>query len=341
MKRVVVIGGGTGVFSVLSGLKHFPYELHAIVSMADDGGSTGVLREEFGMLPPGDIRRALVALSDADNKILSELFNFRFAEDSSLKGHSLGNLLLTALEKITGSFQTAIREAVKILNVKGDVIPVTLESTRLYAQLENGKVIKGETNIDIPKHDGRLKIKRIFLKPAVKSNPDAIAAIKKADFIILGPGDLYTSILPNLVVGDIAKAIVSSSAKKIYIVNIMNKFGETFGFSASDFLRVIQEHLGRKAIDYCVVNTEKAKRELLARYQKEKDDFVPYDKSNFRKDIFNREIKNVFSARLLREGEFLRHDPEKLARLLARIIEGRIDGQDKRKTYSKINKKKS
>lgn len=316
MKNVAVIGGGTGVFSVLSGLKFYPYNLYAIVSMADDGGSTGVLREEFGTLPPGDIRRALIALSDADNKILSELFNYRFSESSSLKGHSLGNLLLTALEKITGNFKNAVYEATKILNVKGSVMPVTLESARLCAELEDGRIIKGETNIDIPKHDGKLKIKTIFLVPEVSANKDALAAIENADFIILGPGDLYTSILPNLIVGGIAKAILKSKAKKIYIVNIMNKFGETYGFLASDFLSAIEKFVGADAVDYCVVNVEKADKSLLEKYKKEKDDFVFFDKDNFK----NRKVK-VFTGKLLRGGEFLRHDPEKLAKLLAKIID--------------------
>jgi len=155
-----VIGGGTGVFTVLSGLKEYEYELSAIVTMADDGGSTGILREEFGVLPPGDIRRALVALSSSDNKIVSDLFNYRFDSNSSLHGHSLGNLLLTALEKITGNINLALKEAVTILNVKGEVVPVTLEKTKLNAELEDGKVIEGESNIDIPKHDPRLKIKK-------------------------------------------------------------------------------------------------------------------------------------------------------------------------------------
>ena len=207
MKKVVVIGGGTGVFTVLSGLKKYDYALSAIVTMADDGGSTGVLREEFGMLPPGDVRRALVALSASDNKVMSELFNFRFEKESSLKGHSLGNLLLTALEKITGSFSDALKEAVNILNVKGEVIPVTLERTKLHAELENGAIIEGESNIDIPKHDPHLKIINEYLNPKAKANPDAVRAIKEADFVIIGPGDLFTSLIPNLLVDGIPEAI--------------------------------------------------------------------------------------------------------------------------------------
>jgi len=321
MKKVVVIGGGTGVFTVLSGLKIYPYKLSAIVSMADDGGSTGTLREEFGILPPGDIRRALIALSDANNKTLSELFNFRFEEGSSLKGHSLGNLLITALERITGNFRDAIKEATKILNVKGDVVPVTLEATHLYAELENGEVIEGETNIDIPKHDGKLHIKKLFLHPKVIANPDAVATIRKADIIILGPGDLYTSILPNLLVDGITGAIVSSKAQKICVVNIMTKLGETYGFCASDFLRTLETYLGKNIVNYCVVNIQRPNKDLLLKYQREKDDFVRFDKNNFK----NSRVK-IITGNFLRRGTFLRHDPTKLAESLSKIINQRRIG---------------
>lgn len=314
MKNVVVIGGGTGIFSVLAGLKEYPYKLHAVVSMADDGGSTGALREEFGILPPGDIRRVLVALSSSNNKILSELFNYRFSEGKTLKGHTLGNLLLTALERITGSFEEALFEATKILNVKGDVIPVSLSLTRLCAELEDGRIIEGETNIDIPKHDGTLRIKRIFLKPHVDANRRAIGAIKQAHAIILGPGDLYTSILPNLIVKGIAQAVISSKAKKIFIVNIMTKFGETNGFSASNFLSQVEYYLRHGIIDYCVVNTEKPNKKLLEKYEKDKDEPVVFDKENFKRGV------KVVTGNMLRKDVFLRHDPPKLAKVLSKII---------------------
>lgn len=314
-KKVVVIGGGTGVFSVLTGLKKYPYSLSAVVSMSDDGGSTGVLREEFGTLPPGDIRRALVALSATDNKIVSELFNYRFKSKGSLSGHSLGNLLLTALEKITGSFDQAVREAVKILNVEGQVIPVTLKPTSLYAELENGKVITGETNIDIPKHDGSTKIKRVFLKPLVSANKEALDAIKSADVVILGPGDLYTSILPNLITKDMVEAINSTSARVVYIVNIMTKYGETYGFKAADFVSVMEEHLGKGVIDYCVINTEMPTGAILERYGKDKEEPVLYDGKSLEGKI------NVITGEFLRKGKYLRHNPQKLAKALSKIIE--------------------
>ena len=319
MKRVVIIGGGTGVFTVLSGLKYYPYHLSAIVSMADDGGSTGVLREEFGILPPGDIRRVLVALSSSDNKIVSELFNYRFREGTLLKGHSLGNLLLTALERITGSFDQAVKEAVRILNVKGEVIPVTLTNTRLCAELENGKIIVGETNIDIPKHNGTLRIKRLFLKPPVAANDDAKRAIADADVLILGPGDLYTSILPNLLAEGMIVSIQKAPAKVIYVVNIMTKFGETSGFVASDFVQAMEGYLGKNVIDYSIVNIERPKGKVLERYKKERDEFVRFDK----KFLQSNGMK-VIGGRFLRRGQFLRHDARKLAKTLARVIEGRM-----------------
>ncbi|MGE5042434.1 MAG: gluconeogenesis factor YvcK family protein [Candidatus Levyibacteriota bacterium] len=315
-KNVVVIGGGTGVFTVLTGLKKYPYNLSAIVSMADDGGSTGLLREEFGTLPPGDIRRALVALSHTDNKIISDLFNYRFKSKGVLSGHSLGNLLLTALEKITGSFDQAVKEAVKILNVEGQVIPVTLKPTFLHAELEDGEIIVGETNIDIPKHDGSVPIKRVFLEPKVSANPEAVQAIKEADFVILGPGDLYTSILPNLITQDVVEALNETSAKVIYVVNIMTKYGETCGFTASDFVRVIKQHLGKTVVDYCIINTEMPTGEILKRYEEDKEEPVKFDAENFNNGI------KVITGEFLRKGKFLRHNPQKLAKALSSIIEG-------------------
>ncbi len=314
MKRVVVIGGGTGVYTVLSGLKEYDYHLSAIVSMADDGGSTGQLREEFGVLPPGDIRRALIALSDSD-VMLAKLFNYRFESGNSLSGHSLGNLLITALERITGSFDQAIKEAVKILNVNGDVIPVTLQSTKLCAELENGEIVQGETNIDVPKHNGKLKIKRIFLDPQVNINPDAVKAIEQADAIILGPGDLYTSILPNLIVDDFVTYIRKAQGKKIYVVNIMTKFGETNSFKASDFVHEIEQYLGENVLDYCVINTKKPSPDLIDRYKKEGDDLVEYDENEF-----GSIRAKVVLGDYLREGKFVRHDSAKLAVALDSIM---------------------
>lgn len=310
-KKVVFIGGGTGGFTVLTGLKEYPYELSAIVSMADDGGSTGLLREEFGTLPAGDIRRALIALSDSDKQVLSELFNFRFGEETSLKGHSMGNLLLTALEKITGNFASAVKEAGEVLNIHGEVIPVTLTRTKLFANLSDGSIVEGETNIDIPKHDGNIKIKKIYLEPIASANPQAITAIEKADIIVLGPGDVYTSILPNLLVNGVAEAVKKSKATTIYNVNIMTKFGETNGFKASDFVEKMEEFLGKGSINYITVNTNHPTGKIVERYRKENVEFVKNDMTN---------DKRVVTGDFLRHGMFLRHDSEKLAKGLSKII---------------------
>lgn len=316
VKRIVVIGGGTGVFTVLSGLKTYPHHLAAIVSMADDGGSTGVLREEFGILPPGDVRRVLVALARTDDKLLAELFNYRFKEGWGLEGHSFGNLLLTALERITGDFRQAIREAGRILGVDGEVIPVTTSNTRLFAELENGQVIEGETNIDIPKHNGHKRVQRLWLKPRAKANPEALQAIKKADAILLGPGDIFTSIIPNLLVSGIAEAIRKSRAKKVYICNLMTKFGETYGFKASDFLAAIEHYLGKNVLNYLVVNVQRPRREIMRRYIGEKADVVEVDEEAFRA----LKKPSLVKARLLRKGSLVRHDPIRLARLINLLI---------------------
>jgi len=349
-KSIVVIGGGTGAFTVLSGLKNRNFDLSAILTMADDGGSSGVLREEFGILPPGDIRRALLALSSSPTNTLARLFNYRFKQGTGLKGHSFGNLLITALEEITGNFTKAIEEAGRILGAKGKIIPVTLENTRLFARLENGILIVGETNIDIPKHDGRLKIKEVFLNPPVKANPQALEAFKKADIIIMGPGDLYTSLAPTLLVKGVSEAIKKSKAKKVYFCNIMTKFGETTGFKAIDFLNVLESYLGKNTIDYFVVNIEKPKKQDLLRYAKEKKEFVVFQKKDFpgyqiipvekisrplgRDPRFLSQIKDlgeigkkltpakrtiVILAKLLRRGPLLRHDLNKLAEVVEKI----------------------
>lgn len=311
LARIVVIGGGTGVFTVLSGLRRYPLELSAVVTMADDGGSTGILREEFGILPPGDVRRALVALSYADNRMLADLFNYRFQE-GSLKGHAFGNLMLTALERLCGNFGDAVSEAAKILAVRGKVLPVTLANVRLRAMLEDGTVVHGEENIDIPKHDPRLKIKRVFLEPQASLHPKAEQAISRADLIVIGPGDLYTSIMPNLVVGGMQKTLARAKGKKVYVVNVMTKWGETNGFSAGDFTRVIESELGKGVLDYVIINTKRPSASRFYRYEKESSEFVlPGD--------LPQQPVPVFGDFLRRQG-FVRHDPEKLASILVSLL---------------------
>ena len=314
MKKIVVIGGGTGVFTVLTGLKDYSFDLTAIVTTADDGGSSGILREEFGILPPGDIRRVLVALS-SDSPVLANLFNYRFENGTGLKGHSFGNLFLTALERITGDFNQAVKEASKILGIKGTVIPVTLDYTRLFARLENDFLVVGESNIDVPKHDGTLFIKEIFLNPEPKANKEAIKAIKEADIIIIGPGDLYTSIIPNFLVKGIKEAVKKSQAKKVYICNIMTKYGETNKFTAEDFFATLEKYLGKGIIDYFLVNIEKPKDCYLAKYKKEKAESIKY---NMKLLSLWKKPRVIFTS-LLRQGPLLRHDPKKLAKVISKL----------------------
>lgn len=314
-KRIAVIGGGTGTYTVLTGLKKYPLDLTAIVSMSDDGGSTGILREEFGILPPGDVRRALMALSSHPEAFLSKLFAYRFQE-GGMNGHNFGNLILTALERVTGSFEEAVNMAAKMLDVQnGRVIPVTLSNVRLYAELEDGQVVKGETNIDIPKHDGSLKVKRVWLEPSAHANPQALRSIREADLIVMGPGDLYTSLLPNLLVSGICPAILKSKAKKIYVMNLMTKFGETHGFTAIDFITVLERHLKKGVLDAVIVNTKKPSDGVLQRYHQENAYWV--DSTVLRQD---RPDITVIKESLMRAGQFIRHDSGKLARAIMKCL---------------------
>lgn len=303
MQRIVVIGGGTGVYTALMGLKHYSLDLTAIVSMMDSGGSTGKLRDEFGFLPPGDVRRCLLALSN-ETTLLRKVFDYRFTK-GGLKGHNLGNLFLTALRDTTGSEEKSIMEASKILNVRGSVVPVTLQNTHLGAILENGQVIVGETNIDIPKHDPDLRIRKLFIVPKARAYRKALEKIAAANKIVIGPGDLFTSVISNLLVKGIKEAIRKSKAKIIYVCNIMTKHGETTGFNASDFVHEIEEYLGRGAIDFVLCNDKRPAEELLKRYEHEEAHFVE-------PDITSRQFK-VINADFLSRKDLARHDPDKLA----------------------------
>jgi uncharacterized cofD-like protein len=312
-KKIVVIGGGTGVFTVLSGIKKYFNNPTAIVTTADDGGSAGILREEFGILPPGDIRRALLALSSSDKKILSQLFGYRFDKGSGLSGHSFGNLMITALERITGNFEEAISEAGKLLGVEGKVIPVTLKKISLVAELEDGRLIKGEANIDVPKHDGALKIKKVWLEPDAPLNPAARKAVLEADAIILGPGDLYTSLVPNLLVKGMKQALAKARGKKIYFVNLMTKFGETTGFRASDFVGAVENYLGKNILDYAVVNKTKPSPMRFRPYAEERAQFVEADLENVKR-------LTPIVVDLVRKSGFIRHDSEKVAKIIQMLV---------------------
>jgi uncharacterized cofD-like protein len=316
-QKIVTIGGGTGSFVLLSGLKKYPVDLSAIVSMADDGGSTGILRDELGVLPPGDIRQCLVALS-ASSSTLRELFKYRYVK-GHLQGDNFGNIFLSTLEKITGNFDTALREAEKILRIRGKVIPVTLTNTKLIAILQTDKRIVGQYNIELANLAG---LKKLILNPAARLHPEAALAIKEADKVIINPGNLYTSIIPCLLVKGLPEAINRSRAKKIYVCNLMTKFGQTNGYSVVDFLQTLEFYLGKKTIDCVIYNTGRLTDKIVKKYLQNKEYFVQKKNLRVRPDICFIGRK-LLSKKLHKPAKgdkisrtLVRHDSEKLAKLI-------------------------
>lgn len=249
--KVVAIGGGTGLSMLLRGIKKYTNNITAVVTVGDDGGSSGRLREDMGILPPGDIRNCIAALADDDN-LITELFQYRFKKGEGLEGHSFGNLFLTALCAITGNMVKAVKESSNVLNIRGVVLPATLDDMKLAAEFEDGTTVNGESNIP----EAHKKIKRLYTEPEVcKALPEVLAAIADADLIILGPGSLYTSVIPNLLVSGIVEAIMASTAKKIYVCNIMTQPGETDNYSVASHVNALLSHAkGRKIIDAVLVN---------------------------------------------------------------------------------------
>lgn len=269
LPKIVCIGGGTGTFVALKGLKKYPYHLSAIVSMSDSGGSNKRIRDEFGLLPTSDLRQSYVALSDENGGagVMRKLFMYRFDKGDGLKGMTFGNLFMAALSDILGSQKEAIRQTAKILRIHGTVIPVSFTNTNLHAEYEDGHVVAEEHLIDEPSHDGRLRITKAYLKPRAEANPEALEAIKNADLIVLGPGDLYTSIIPNILVDGIADAIKKSRAKKVYVTNLMTKFGQTYNFTALDHIKTLEAYIG-DSLDYVLVNTGSIPKPALSVYAK-------------------------------------------------------------------------
>ncbi|MBI2051670.1 YvcK family protein [Candidatus Roizmanbacteria bacterium] len=322
--RIVVVGGGTGSYVALSGLKKYPVDLTAIVTMMDSGGSSGKLRDELGVLPPGDVRQCLVALAES-SRLLREMFNYRF-EGGGLSGHTFGNIFLSALEKTTGSMKKAITEVGKILRIRGQVIPVTFSKADLCVELIDGKIIVGETHIDVvEKKEKRVPIRRAFLDPKVEANPDAILAIQKADFILIGPGDLYTSIIPNLLVHGIKDSIQKSKAKKIYVLNLMTKYGQTTRYTASDHIRDLEKYTGRQILDTVLVNTKVPSDEALAWYVDFEEYPVSDDLGRSSDYLITRAhlVKNVMIEQSVRDRlrrSIIRHDPDKLASAIIKLI---------------------
>lgn len=322
--KIVVIGGGTGSFAALMGLKKYPVDLAAIVTMMDSGGSSGKLRDELGVLPPGDIRQCLVALSTS-SKLLRDLFSYRF-ESGDLKGHNFGNIFLSGLEKTTGNMEKAISEVGKILRIHGAVVPVTFQKADLCVELADGEIIIGETHIDeVETRIERSKITRAFLKPSARANPQAIAAITDADLILIGPGDLYTSIIPNLLVKNIAEAIKESAAKKIYVLNLMTKYGQTTHYTAKNHMSDLEQYIGNKTMDTVLVNSTAPAKKILARYE-DFDEQVVYDdltdSSQYivkRHDLLKNILPEKSSADSLKRS-IIRHDPEKLADAVMKLL---------------------
>lgn len=320
MKKVVVIGGGTGNFTVLTGLKKFNIDLSAVVSMADDGGSTGILRDELGVLPPGDVRQCLVALSDS-SRLMRNLMNYRF-ENGGLQGHSFGNLLLSALEKVTGSFDRAVEEMGRIMAIKGKVIPVTTNKVHLKMILRNSKLLDGEHEIDVSTEIDK-GFQSIYLEPFPEANSRAIDQIMTADLVILSPGDLYTSLIPNLLVDGVAKALRETGAKKALVVNLMNKRGQTTQFTVGDYLRELKRFIGKDVFDYVVVNNSKAPEELIKMYEQEGDPVMndlQNDSRVITADLLSSEIVSAQKSDTLKRS-LLRHDSQKLANELMKIVD--------------------
>ncbi len=318
--NITTIGGGTGTFNVLSGLgKNRQLNLAAIVTVADSGGSTGELRDEFGILPPGDVRRAIVALSE-DTEVVRRLFEYRFKEGRSIAGHTVGNLLLTALSDIMGGFERGIEELSEMFDVHGKVIPVTLDNVHLGVTLENGDRIVGESAIDVPKHDATIPIKDAFLLGGGCLNPRAKEAIENSDYVIIGPGDLYTSIVPNLLCSGMVDAIRNAEAKIIYVCNVMTKHGETDGFFVEDFVRVIEQHIGEGRIDYVLVNTGELRANLLKNYEAEGK--VPVRLRD--RELLVRKGIKLIERDFTSATDYIRHDPRKLARTVEDFASGWI-----------------
>lgn len=312
-RKVVAIGGGTGLSTLLRGLKEENVDITAIVTVADDGGSSGILRKEMNMPPPGDIRNVLVALAERE-PLLQSLFQHRFRNGNGLAGHSIGNLLIAGMQEITGDFVTAIKALSKVLAVRGKVLPAANQSIKLKAIMEDGSIVVGESNI--PKANKR--ISKVWLDPEhIEALPEALEAIEEADIILIGPGSLYTSIIPNLLVKGIKDALQKSKAKKIYISNVMTQPGETDGFTVKDHLSVIRDHIPLHIINTAIVNIGNIPDDILDRYRKEGAIPVSYEEGSL--DSFQIE---VIKDQLFLMDDYVRHDAQKLSNIIIRLIEG-------------------
>lgn len=312
--RIVVIGGGTGLSTLLRGLKEYTSNITAVVTVTDDGGSSGRLQREFNMLPPGDIRNCLVALADAE-PLMQELFQYRFqagGEGSGLKGHSFGNILIAAMLHITGDFEEAIRQTSRVLAIRGRVLPATTRNVRLMAELEDGSIVEGETTISAAGN----RIRRIMLSdPDAEPLDEALDAIRTADAIIVGPGSVYTSVVPNFLVKGVAEAVMESRALKVYVCNVMTQPGETTDFTASDHVKAVLQQAGMPVFDYVLVNTEEPIESLRDRYAGVGARWVLPDVEEIRR-LGLRPITGSFIS----QSSVVRHDSEKLAEAIVQLV---------------------
>lgn len=341
--KVVAIGGGTGLAVLLRGLKQCVSsrespgrpsitQLTAVVTVTDEGGSSGRLRRDFGMLPPGDIRNCLVALAE-DEKVLTRLFNYRFAAGKGLRGHSLGNLFLTALTNLTGDFSKAVRQASEVLAVRGEIFPATLADVHLRAQLADGRNVEGESRI----HRTRVPIQKLSIVPArCRPIPETLKAVAEADLITLGPGSLFTSLLPNLLVSRIARQIASSRAVKIYIANLMTQPGETRGYSAAEHVEAIIQHVGFNLFDFAVLNNRAFPPAMRRRYAAEHAEPVVNDIDKIR----SLGVTPICVPLLQAEDGVARHDSDRISRLLLELAQRKkrpsqqVSGRSRKKTRS-------
>lgn len=321
--KVVVIGGGTGSFTLLRGIKHYTHHVTALVNMADDGGSTGDLRDEYGVLPPGDVRQCLVALSETPK--VRDLFNYRF-DEGSLKGHAFGNLFLTALEKMTGSFAEAVELAGDVLKITGNVEPVTLTNVQLCADGADGKPVKGEFTIA---HAEIAKRPNIWLEPRAEANPKAVEAILEADMVVIAPGNLYGSLAPALVIDGIQQALRDTKARCVFVCNLVTKPGPTDGFSVVDFASEIERLGGSEFLDYVVCNSAMPSDELMQKYAHDGELVVRYDVDELKKQHYQYRAVPILATKLWDGAQssdplasvrsFIRHDSDAVARQLMRI----------------------
>lgn len=325
--KIVAIGGGTGLSTMLRGLKVYSSNITAIVTVADDGGGSGILRQDLGMLPPGDIRNCILALADTE-PIMEKLLQYRF-EDGILKGQSFGNLFLAAMNNISNSFEEAVRKMSDVLAVTGTVLPVTLDDIKLCAELDDGHIICGESKIGKHNTTHPGKIKRVFLEPNhAKALQEALDAIQEADIIILGPGSLYTSIIPNLLVDGVCDEIKKSKAIKVYVCNVMTQPGETEGYTVYDHIRALEDHSYPGIVDFCIVNTADIPADLKKNYLDDGAELVKVDYAKVRKAGVNIIQGDFVSIR----NNLVRHNANKLARVIIDLVAEKVLAKDKKRT---------